>query len=536
MKKRAVVIAAAWLFSVLGICSGACSSTAADDAPAEPVIGNPSGKTTGGECTIANDCQSGMCIEAKCASPEVGKGCAGPAECESKVCVAAVCQPAKPDDGVKNADETDVDCGGASAARCTDADACKAGGDCTSGVCDASSKTCAKPTGTDGVKNADETDVDCGGTITSAPKCAVGLGCAVHADCASDGCDDAKRCANGRSCTLPNGGRTCGAGEVGAAGAVHESCCGAIAIPGSATKLDKYKITAGRMRAFIERTNGNVRGWYDGNVASLTAAQKGQIEPFKGYLPVDLTTYPYGASYQMGALAYLPTQPTLTQGCFVGNAGSQANGAHTYWNGTLEQEDRGFDQAFLDRLPLNCVTFPMVAAFCAWDGGRVETYAEHEAAWGAGAYPYGSSPGAGGYMSIGGVWTLFGPGAALQASQGPCPTCDPNRVNWRNNYQFPAGGIAAKPWDYAYWISAPGRFPLGANAVGHQDLGGLLMELTATFTTDDTVPDQTGASVTQPKVRWSKNGSWEGHRVGQSGFEFAVMTKYGKTGGRCARD
>ncbi len=547
MKKAGAVLQVsvlAVLGGVLGLA--ACSSSASSDPPAlesnGATVGNPNAKGAGGECTVGNDCMSGTCLDAKCTAPtkDVGHGCSGPADCESKVCSASMCQPIKADDGVQNGDESDVDCGGTGGApRCADAKGCKAAGDCTSGVCDPAAKTCATPTSSDGVKNADETDIDCGGTITSAPKCVTGKSCGVHADCVSDGCDDTLHCANGRSCTQTNGGLTCGEGEVTAAGLPgpkNESCCGAITIPGRATKLDKYKITAGRMRAFVERTKGDVLGWYTANKASLSATQTAQIEAYQGFLPSDLSSYPYGANYQLGATAYMPTLPSNQQGCFTGSAANPSYGSHTYWNGTLEQEDRGFEQALLDRLPLNCVAYPMLAAFCAWDGGRLETNDEFNAAFGAATYPWGNSPAAGGYATIGGTWQLFGPGAALQANQAACPSCNPNYANWNHNYQLPAGGNAAKPWDYAYWISPPGRFPLGANGVGHQDLAGSMLEITATITGTQTAPDLNGQSTTQAKLAWSKNGSWEGHRIGNTTFEFAVMTKYGKTGGRCARD
>src|SRR5207244_8204372 len=50
-------------------------------------------------------------------------------------------------DGVKNGDETDRDCGGACAA-CADGAACAKAGDCTSGVCSAA--VCAAPACRDG--------------------------------------------------------------------------------------------------------------------------------------------------------------------------------------------------------------------------------------------------------------------------------------------------------------------------------------------------------------------------------------------------
>src|SRR5437879_1162752 len=106
--------------STFAALAGCNTTDAADDgAQSGDVVamGNPNGKGAGGECTVGNDCKSGKCESAKCTAPEtdVGHGCAGPADCESKVCTSAMCQPAKIDDGVKNGDETDVDCGGAGA-------------------------------------------------------------------------------------------------------------------------------------------------------------------------------------------------------------------------------------------------------------------------------------------------------------------------------------------------------------------------------------------------------------------------------------
>ncbi len=60
------------------------------------------------------------------------------------------------------------------------------------------------------------------------------------------------------------------------------------------------------------------------------------------------------------------------------------------------------------------------------------------------------------------------------------------------------------------------------------DIGGLMMELTATASAND---PKYGAT-----VKWSRAGSWEGHPVNYGQYAFAVMTKYGKTGLRCARD
>ncbi|MBX3232878.1 MAG: hypothetical protein KIT84_42350 [Labilithrix sp.] len=469
-----------------------------------------------------------------------GTSCKDGGECESKKCEAGKCTrplPASATDGKKNNDETDIDCGGKNAEKCADDKACKVDGDCKNDLC--KSDKCAAPSATDGRKNGDETDIDCGGSSTSAPKCAAGKGCAVDGDCTTDGCDETKKCALARSCVPINGGLTCGEGEVGAPEAKHESCCTALPIPGSQTKLDKYEITAGRMRAFIERTQGDVRGWYDANEGTLGEAAKASIEPFKESLPKNEDQ----AIEHVAAHVFLADRPSTAQGCYVGNQGDQAFGAHTYWTGATEGEDRAYDQADLDRRSLNCVTYPIVAAFCAWDGGRLQTWEENSAAYGAGKYPWGETPEAGGQNNFpfpDGPYQNIGPGAfptppTPAQPVGPCaePTCQQGLFNWSNSYQVPVTG--AKPWDLANFVAPPGRFEMDKGPGGHMDLGANNMEWTSSpgqqFGADPASDPQYG-----PKRRWARSGSWEGHSANHQTWQFAVMTKYGKTGGRCARD
>ena len=88
-------------------------------------------------------------------------------------------------DGLKNGNETDVDCGGATCAACVNGKACTGASDCSSGNC--SGNVCAvavsgpPPTCSDGIKNGTETDVDCGGGCRAG--CAVASACIVNADC-----------------------------------------------------------------------------------------------------------------------------------------------------------------------------------------------------------------------------------------------------------------------------------------------------------------------------------------------------------------
>src|SRR5258708_5751809 len=87
-------------------------------------------------------------------------------------------------DGIKDGNETDVDCGGPSCPPCAVGKMCTRGMDCVSGSCVA--LVCAGPTCSDGIQNGLETDVDCGGG--TCPTCANGKKCKVVADCQSTMC------------------------------------------------------------------------------------------------------------------------------------------------------------------------------------------------------------------------------------------------------------------------------------------------------------------------------------------------------------
>jgi formylglycine-generating enzyme required for sulfatase activity len=417
---------------------------------------------------------------------ETALGCAA-AECTSGLGPnAARGEEAAPtsSDGQRNGDESDVDCGGAStgAPRCAAGSACAAATDCESAVC--TGGKCQVPSGTDGVKNGDESDIDCGGATTGAPRCDAGKSCAAHGDCASDGCGYDQKCALAPSCAGHFGGDTCGEGEVGEPGAKHESCCTAAPVPGMTTKLDKYVVTAGRFRQFVERTNGNIRGF----AQSLGAKHPDWKPEWTAELPASLAE----TNYLLG-----PTgNGTSRRGCDLG-----ASRARTYWMSDAENKALGetgthpFSKDVLDQKALNCVDWYMVQAFCVWDGGRIATSAEIKAAWEGGegrAYPWGN-------------------------------TFDNARLNWKYSYSFP----------YVYdqgnfvFVGAPGRRPSGNAKNGHADLAGLGMEWL-----NDISP-------TNPaQARFSGAGSWEGHTVMQSSGTngYTPMNRaYWAIVGRCAR-
>ena len=98
----------------------------------------------------------------RCVEP--GGDCQTDVECTGR-CVDQKCTTPTHTDGKKNLDETDVDCGGASAPACGSGRQCGQNDDCE-GSC--RGNVCVAPSATDGKKNADETDVDCGGTVAPA--------------------------------------------------------------------------------------------------------------------------------------------------------------------------------------------------------------------------------------------------------------------------------------------------------------------------------------------------------------------------------
>ena len=86
--------------------------------------------------------------------------------------------------GVRDGDESDVDCGGADCAACVVGATCRADADCASGHCIGG--RCLDPPCMNQVKDRLETDVDCGGL--ECPPCGDGKRCGAAGDCSGASC------------------------------------------------------------------------------------------------------------------------------------------------------------------------------------------------------------------------------------------------------------------------------------------------------------------------------------------------------------
>ena len=463
-------------------------------------------------------------------------------------------EPAPNDtDGIKNNGETDIDCGGPNAKKCAVGKTCVAGPDCGLGYCPAA--TCVAPSASDSVQNGTETDVDCGGaaqtfdgvTVAAAPKCALALKCMGDGDCGSAICADNKRCVEAASCRPVHGGATCGVGEVGAVGTVHESCCKTLQVPALTmldgagvmknVYLDKYEITAGRIRAWVTAIKAqyggipNIQAWVKARMATdpvlaamfpgtqadyLPSKATNQIKTFNNASGGGTTDLDIGLQDQIG--------PSSFYRGVLGNGGTSgcamytgSYGHRTYWFDTAESAyfgeiNRGAAaKDVLDEKSMNCMTPIMFGAFCAWDGGYMPTQTAIATAYGPSQWPWGDTP--------------TPADDVAKIANYNSGTSGFNNVK-TPRYLFPSVDYATFANDFTPIIAAPGRFPMDIASKARpgqeswMDMGGNMIE-------------------------WSQaNGVWygwtgssfEGHfypRLWTSVLNY--LDKYGKGGARCMR-
>ena len=447
--------------------SGKCDNGLCGAPAGKPCgVGVPTQCNDGDKCELDKDCSSGFCDGAKCGQPAAGshtdgkknagetgidcggsvkttqpcpdgQGCIDSTDCVG-TCTNQVCGPIGPTDGKKNNGETDIDCGGPNAPKCPAGKDCLVKTDCVDDYCPDGTKKCTVPTYNDGVQNGTETDVDCGGTGPGMKKCPETKACLVDTDCFG-GCNYLKKCVDVPSCKGQFGGDTCGIGEFMDAFKNHESCCKSLLVSGYADPVrvgkmvyvDKYEITAGRMRTFINSlaaANGGVPNvkaymathrpprwdvaWEDflpqnnfGTNVSFTVTNPTPnddrlLNPGQDQYLANNFTQPSwsvgSGTFQVDTGIYLalggvhlfpeyitgPGWPTpdyaAAHALNCGNGHGQY-GWSTYWfdAATISTYSGGVgksnSQSLLDEKALNCAPSALFAAFCVWDGGELAT-------------------------------------------------------------------------------------------------------------------------------------------------------------------
>ena len=484
-------------------------------------------------------------------------------------------------------------CGADAGSFCAVGAACKTDDDCE-GVC-TGAKVCAAPTTTDGKVSPSlgETDIDCGGA--TAAKCVDARACKADGDCASTACSTlSKKCVAGRSCkggaNGTSGLETCG---------VDESCCKSLPLPVRTTRrLDRYEITSGRLRAFIDAVAAgaggvpNVRAFATAYAAANPTSQLAQVVAnYPGLIDV-LPDHggPNGPIPLPVHLGAYPLDPINSlDGCYVG---ANAYGHATYWQPPTDLAPSGvgypdvngkpdgirkFTRAQLDEKAVNCVMPMMLAAFCAWDGGELARTADYHEIWGRRPTTIGTTnnvliPWAAA-LSIGDWNFRNGHGAACNPAWAGCT--NPQAFF----YEFPLPHVPAD--DDTPATAAPGRFPkdvtaiTSANGEGWLDVGGNFMEAAWPVGTVNPGAGQvvdvcdTTATAGAGDVACTRRGnpgvlrfagqlphvalvgySFEGHqrrseaylgsldgaetRIGAGDLK-PITFQYGKVGGRCAR-
>ncbi len=397
-----------------------------------------------------------------------------------------------------------------------------------------------------------------------------------------------KACVATRSCTGGDGANNaCGGVDGNPSATGSTDCCQAVAVPGgtfnrfndptypatvSPYLLDAYEVTAGRFRAYVEATNGNLRGAAPkvGDGAHPKVPNSGWRSEWNKVLPTSRA--------EVDAMLGAP-------GCIEGG-NIDDFGTLTWWTSDLESKIKQANgknpdilaantRAALDSKAVNCVPWHVLMAFCIWDGGRMPTDAEWSFAAQGGpeqrAFPWGSID-AKDLIHIAArndlsLVPVLKAGSPFMTAALYDPTLGANE--FPKNYVHSFGGPFRTTRDNASHVAPVGRFAKGNGKWGHADMAGGMYE----WTMDEgpIVPGQCNdcANVDYPALdgfdpkamnstipdfphelyaggsRSVRGGAWDnslGLANSQSEVEIETYTSYPikrtyrSLGGRCARD
>lgn len=211
-----------------GLDCGSLGALCVEDGPLASCV--PMGGATCWDA-VANQGESDIDCGGPCAPCPLDAACQLDDDCSTGLCDPASLTCASPpgetcSDGMTNQGESDADCGGPCAPCGPDA-TCAIDDDCSTGLCDPLTFTCESPTVEtcwDGLSNQDESGIDCGGALCAA--CGLGELCFASTDCQSGNCDlwDTETCVPGSQATCADAAQNDDESDVDCGGATCEPC------------------------------------------------------------------------------------------------------------------------------------------------------------------------------------------------------------------------------------------------------------------------------------------------------------------------
>jgi hypothetical protein len=159
--------------NIVGLESDAMDS----DGITVDIASKPTSCTNG----VKDNNESSIDCGGACEPCDDGKTCNNDIDCVSGYCESGICKTPTCTDGIKQPSngETGIDCGGDNCPACDDGESCNKNSDCKSNYC--SFGVCASDTCFDGKLSGSEGDVDCGGACPT--KCEEGKSCNADPDC-----------------------------------------------------------------------------------------------------------------------------------------------------------------------------------------------------------------------------------------------------------------------------------------------------------------------------------------------------------------